>query len=636
MSVEAIIERQGMPVSDLFDRWAEVYDSQENPFFSLEQQVLEDVLPNLSGSSVLDAGCGTGRLFQYFKDCGAQRIVGVDSSIAMVRHAEERGIAEVVSGSCDAMPTSNEEFDVAIASFVLSYIANPEAAAAELMRVCRPGAVLIVSDMHPETAHKLGWKRTFRYENEALALPWFRRSLVEIVKSFESVGWQLEISEERPFTAHEKPTFERVGRGKYLEEIQKHPALFVLRFRKQSKETLHIGFTGARCAVSARDAFRHDIAVTDGKFVNPSADLTVEHSVSLQNMLILPGLINAHDHLEFALYPRMGYGPYQNATAWAADIQQNCVQEITQQKLVPRDARVLWGALRNLLCGVTTVCHHNPLLPVMLTKDFPVRVVRNMRWAHSLAVEQDVREQALEGDPQTPFIVHAAEGIDASASEEFDQLQSMGLIGPQTVLVHGLALSADQARRLSHAGASVILCPSSNQYLFNRFPSMEFLNYLQHSALGSDSPLTAEGDLLDEVRFAKSMVGVGAEQLYQMVTEASAKVLGLHNGEGFVAENGVADMIAVEDLGLGPAEALSKLSWRDVELVVRRGRIFLASGRTFQRLPNALREGLEQLWIEGEERWVRAPLAKMFEQASPVMFDGALSLAGREVRHGLA
>ena len=36
--------------------------------------------------------------------------------------------------------------------------------------------------------------------------------------------------------------------------------------------------------------------------------------------VMMPGLINAHDHLEFNLYPRLGRGPYPNAGAWARDI----------------------------------------------------------------------------------------------------------------------------------------------------------------------------------------------------------------------------------------------------------------------------------------------------------------------------
>ena len=33
-------------------------------------------------------------------------------------------------------------------------------------------------------------------------------------------------------------------------------------------------------------------------------------TIDLQDYLILPGLINSHDHLEFNLFPRLGHGPY--------------------------------------------------------------------------------------------------------------------------------------------------------------------------------------------------------------------------------------------------------------------------------------------------------------------------------------
>lgn len=634
MSVQALPEREAMPSGEMFDRWAEVYDSQENPFFSLEQMVLKEVVPDLHGLDVLDAGCGTGRLFEFLQQHGATRLVGVDSSAAMVRHAEARGIAKVMRGSCDALPLPESEFDLAIASFVLSYVPNLKMVAAEMMRVCRPGAKVIISDMHPDTAHKLGWRRTFRYENEAISLPWFQRSLIEIITAFESAGWCFEICEERAFTQRERPAFARAGKSEYLKEIEKYPALFVLRFRKRNKQEIGINFSEGRCVASARDAFPRDLAVEGKKIWPVDVNRQADYAVSLEKMLIFPGLINAHDHLEFALYPRMGRGPYQNATDWANDIHEVYAEEIERQKSVPREARVLWGALRNLLCGVTTVCHHNPLLPEMLAEDFPVEVVREMRWAHSLAVEADVCERAAQGDPQSPFIIHAAEGVDEKASLELEQLRLIGVVGSQTVLVHGLAMSTDQTRDLNKSGGAVILCPSSNQFLFEQVPAKKLIASLERAALGSDSPLTAEGDLLDEVRFASKKIGVDAESLYSMVTIGSAKILGLKNREGCIAEGAVADFIAVADPGGPPAEVLCGLSWRDVELVVRRGRVFLASGEMMQRLPEALCEGLERLWVDGEERWVRAPLAKMFEQVNCLSQSGVLSLGGREVRYG--
>jgi hypothetical protein len=98
----------------------------------------------------------------------------------------------------------------------------------------------------------------------------------------------------------------------------------------------------------------------------------------------MPGLINAHDHLEFNLFPQLGRGTYPNAAAWARDIYHPGRSPIREQLRVPKPVRLWWGALKNLLSGVTTVCHHNPYEREVFGVDFPVRVVRRFSWAHSL------------------------------------------------------------------------------------------------------------------------------------------------------------------------------------------------------------------------------------------------------------
>src|SRR5439155_11568458 len=103
----------------------------------------------------------------------------------------------------------------------------------------------------------------------------------------------------------------------------------------------------------------------------------------------LPGLINAHDHLEFGLFPRLGKGPYCNATEWASDIYRPEASPVREHLSVPKRIRLLWGGIRNLLSGVTTVAHHNPY-DAAFNSRFPLRVVKRYGWAHSLDFCTDV------------------------------------------------------------------------------------------------------------------------------------------------------------------------------------------------------------------------------------------------------
>ncbi len=84
----------------------------------------------------------------------------------------------------------------------------------------------------------------------------------------------------------------------------------------------------------------------------------------------------------------------------------------------------------------------------------------------------------------------------------------------------------------------------------------------------SDSPLTAEGDLLDEIRFAVRSFGVSPLTAYKMVTTIPASILRLDDAEGSIKEIGLADLIAIRDTGQNPAEMMETMSMTDVEFVM--------------------------------------------------------------------
>jgi cytosine/adenosine deaminase-related metal-dependent hydrolase len=231
-----------------------------------------------------------------------------------------------------------------------------------------------------------------------------------------------------------------------------------------------------------------------------------------------------------------------------------------------------------------------------------------------------------------PFIVHACEGIDDQSRKELFELDRLGLLDDSTVLVHGLALDQEGVVLLRDRRASLIVCPSSSNFLFGKVPNASLFGEIEKVALGSDSPLTAEGDLLDEVRFAMRFLGISTSAVYRMVTTAAAAILRLKDAQGSIKQFGLADLIAVRDTGQDPADRLDTLSFKDVELAMIGGRVHLAAEAMLERLPFAAKNGLEPLSIDGTIRWLRAPVKALLQQAEEVLGRGAVQLGCRELR----
>jgi hypothetical protein len=327
----------------------------------------------------------------------------------------------------------------------------------------------------------------------------------------------------------------------------------------------------------------------------------------------------------------MGNPPYRNYIDWGDDIHRNFPELIAKYHAIAKADRLWWGGIRNLLCGVTTVGHHNALWPELRREDFPVRVVQDYGWAHSLALGGDIRQARATTPVGRPFIVHACEGVDEQAREELWALERLGVLDSSTVLVHGLNIDHDGVALMRDHRASLIVCPSSNRFLFGKVPDLSLLMKIEKIALGSDSPLTAEGDLLDEVRFTMRFCGISASTAYHMVTTAPAEILRLENAEGSIKESGLADLIAVRDTGQLPAQRLATLSLNDVELVMVGGRVQLASESMLERLPFASMCGLEPLSIDGSIRWLRAPIRALLHKTEEVLGRGEVRLGSRKL-----
>jgi cytosine/adenosine deaminase-related metal-dependent hydrolase len=247
---------------------------------------------------------------------------------------------------------------------------------------------------------------------------------------------------------------------------------------------------------------------------------------------LLPGLINAHDHLQLNHLPAHESPQYyQHARDWISeiDLRRRSDPQFAAGVSVARDERLLLGGVKNLLSGVTTVAHHDPLYPFLVHSDFPVSVVHNYGWSHSLYIdgEDQVAGSCRSTPSKWPWIVHAAEGLDDEAANEFERLDALGCLKSNTLLVHGIALDQSQRVRLQRAGAGLIWCPSSNLRLFGKTADVGELIAHHRVALGTDSRLSGARDLLAELRLAGKLSGLDEETLEGLVTHVSADLLRL-------------------------------------------------------------------------------------------------------------
>src|SRR6201999_301141 len=127
-------------------------------------------------------------------------------------------------------------------------------------------------------------------------------------------------------------------------------------------------------------------------------------AIDLHGDRLLSGLINAHDHLQLNTLPAAEAGTRRrHALDWISEVnlRRRSDPQFAASVAVARDDRLLIGGIKNLLSGVTTVAHHDPLFPRLSESGFPTRVVPAYGWSHSLYLdgEEAVRSSCMATPP---------------------------------------------------------------------------------------------------------------------------------------------------------------------------------------------------------------------------------------------
>jgi SAM-dependent methyltransferase len=107
-----------------------------------------------AGWRVLDVACGSGNAAIAAARCGSD-VVGIDYVPALLergrRRAEAEGVdVELLEGDAEAIPFPDDSFDAVLSVFGAMFAPHQPQAAAELVRVCRPGGRIGLATWTPD------------------------------------------------------------------------------------------------------------------------------------------------------------------------------------------------------------------------------------------------------------------------------------------------------------------------------------------------------------------------------------------------------------------------------------------------------------------------------------------------------
>lgn len=130
------------------------------------RQLAVETVRSYSQPSVLDVGCGSGRIGEFVLDAGAGRYLGIDFSEPMIELARTRlsRFDDRVTLITDDFLTARIEgtFDVVLALGLFDYLPNPEAFAVQMFEHSSSGGCVVGS--FPTWSLLKGPVRKVRYE----------------------------------------------------------------------------------------------------------------------------------------------------------------------------------------------------------------------------------------------------------------------------------------------------------------------------------------------------------------------------------------------------------------------------------------------------------------------------------------
>jgi 5-methylthioadenosine/S-adenosylhomocysteine deaminase len=317
------------------------------------------------------------------------------------------------------------------------------------------------------------------------------------------------------------------------------------------------------------------IRVTDGRIESLSLQAEAE---GLVTGLILPGLIDLHDHLGYAYSQRFAGNLWPAERLFANRYEWQELTSMFHEKHSSRAKAAgalfyLYGEVRELVGGTTSTANHvkPPAYDVLVRNldggeahhGLPLTIRSEVFFFEREGLLDQptrfqVRASALESVEQADLaLVHLAEGRrdDPLTRLEFESFLSWAKENPKLarkiVPIHLVGLEAADFARLRSVGIDrAVWSPASNMALYGETMKVAAaVNEGFTICLGTDWYPSGSDSLFDELRLAKKLVREGVvaelstETLNAMILESPWKMLG--GKLGHLYPGGPADLVII-------------------------------------------------------------------------------------------
>ena len=273
--------------------------------------------------------------------------------------------------------------------------------------------------------------------------------------------------------------------------------------------------------------------------------------------IVLPGLIDPHNHMSYNTLPRWRHERlYRHRDDWRGPLG----GQMYDAQPTRRGVASRYAELRLLLAGTTSVHKAEDNAP---SHDL-VRNLDRAEDAHGLPYDDDAftecvfpltgtcRGHAGELTPARRYVAHVAEGIDERARSEFDAFVADGQLGPRTTIVHCTACGPAEFTRMRAAGTALVWSPQSNVELYGQTTDVATaLNMGVTVALGPDWTPSGTMSPLAELKCAQAISDeylggrLDDRTLVRMATDRAAAAMGVGDLIGQLRPGWFADVLAL-------------------------------------------------------------------------------------------